>query len=561
MSVRNALVLFLALSTMSLLVGCGSSNNTPIPPPTGGFTDASLTGTYVFSFSGFDVSGGSESFFAVVGALVANGSGSFSSGSIIDINDPAMTTFVGASSNVQLGLPATGGYKVTADGRGTGTIDVTINSVPVQIGIDFVLNSPSGGLITRFDDNGSGSGTINLQTAGITQANLQGSYAFGVAGTDTVGNPLGAVGAFTLDVNGNATGSEDFNANGDSINLTALPLTSGAVLVGSPSGTAQLNASAGSLSSLGFDVWVIDSTHLKFIETDSTAVLAGDAFVSTQTAFPSGPLVFTMSGDDIEDPPAPIAMGGLLTSTGSSISGGLQDINDAGSVGQAPLVTGSLTPFTGGRTQLTLNGIFNGGWEVGAITTPGNYTFAAYPYNGGIELLEIDSFGGITAGTAYPQTPSSLGATQGYALNLTGSNDAPGEVDMIAEFVTNSSNGFSSGLYDTNNLGLSPDGLVSDLSLGSSTGVYSNDSNGDGRGTVSFPNPQTNNNSLSDFDTFNFVFYTINSSNIVFIETDGDQLGLGTLQLQSASGSGAIRPAFSMVRPAIAAHGALRKKK
>jgi hypothetical protein len=31
--------------------------------------------------------------------------------------------------------------------------------------------------------------------------------------------------------------------------------------------------------------------------------------------------------------------------------------------------------------------------------------------------------------------------------------------------------------------------------------------------------------------------------------------------LQNASGSsGAIRPAFSMVRPAVAAHGALRKK-
>ncbi|MFZ0952161.1 MAG: hypothetical protein WAN17_07840 [Candidatus Sulfotelmatobacter sp.] len=558
MSVRNALVLFLALSTLSLLVGCGSSSNSATPPPTGGFTTSSLSGTYVFSLSGTDVSGGNESFFAIAGTLVASG-GSFSSGSVIDINDPAMAAFVGANSSVQPSLPATGSYSISADGRGTGTIDVTINSEQVQIGIDFVLNSPSGGLITRFDDNGSGSGTINLQAAGITQANLQGSYAFGVAGTNLAGTPLGAAGAFTLDVNGNATGTEDFNDDGDSDGLTALPLTSGSVLVGAP-GTAHLTASAGTLSSLGFDVWVIDSTHLKLIETDSTAILAGDAFVSTQTAFPSGPLVFTMLGSDITD--APLAMGGLLTSTGSGISTGLEDINDAGSVGQAPVVTGSLTPFSGGRTQLTLDGIFNGGWEVGAVTTPGNYAFAAYPYNGGIELLEIDSSGGITAGAAYPQTPSSLGATQGYALNLTGSNDAPGEADMIAEFVTTSSGGFSSGLYDTNNLGLSPNGLVSDLSLGSSTGTYSNDSNGDGRGTVSFPNPQINNNSLSDFASFTFTFYTINSSSIVFIETDADQLGLGTLQLQNASGSaGVMQPAFSMVPPAVRAHGALRKKK
>jgi len=561
MSVRNALVLFLALSTMSLLVGCGSSSNTPTPPPTGGFNNASLSGTYVFSFSGTDVTpdqgAPDESFFAVAGTLVANGSGSFSSGSLLDLNDPALTAAAGSSSSVLTSVPVTGSYSISADGRGTGTLNFTINNVQVPLGIDFVLSSPSGGLITRFDNDGSGSGTIDLQTAGITQANLQGSYAFSLSGVDTTfTNSLGAVGIFTLDANGNATGTEDFNDNGDSTGLTALPLTSGSVLAGSP-GTAQLNASAGSLSALGFDVWVVDSTHLKFIETDSTAILAGDAFVSTQTAFPSGPLVFTMSGDDNTD--APIAMGGLLTSTGSSISTGLQDINDGGSVGQAPIVTGSLTPFTAGRTQLTLNGIFNGGWPVGAITTPGNYAFAAYPYNGGIELLEIDSSGGITAGAAYPQTPSSLGASQGYALNLSGAN-TEGEVDMIAQFSTNSSGGISSGLYDANNVGAAPSGLVSNLSLGSNTAAYSNDSNGDGRGTVSFPNLQTNNNSV--IGSFDFYFYTINSSSIVFIETDSDQLGLGTLQLQGATGSGdAIRPAFSMMRPVLPAHGALRKRK
>ncbi|MGB8751844.1 MAG: hypothetical protein WCD06_08605, partial [Candidatus Sulfotelmatobacter sp.] len=57
MSVRNALVLFLALSTVSLLVGCGSSGPKAVPPPTGAFSTSSLSGTYVFSFSGTDVSG------------------------------------------------------------------------------------------------------------------------------------------------------------------------------------------------------------------------------------------------------------------------------------------------------------------------------------------------------------------------------------------------------------------------------------------------------------------------------------------------------------------------
>jgi hypothetical protein len=558
MSVRNALVLLLALSTLSLLVGCGSSNNSATAPPTGGFTDSNLTGSYVFSFSGMDYSdtgnGANPAFFAVAGVLNANGSGGFTTGSTIDINDPELGAFLSTTS-VQPGLAATGSYKVSSDGRGTGTITVTINGSQVPLGIDFVLSSSSGGLITRFDGQGTGSGTINLQTSGIAQASLQGSYAYGLVGADSFGAPLGTVGAFTLDVNGNATGSEDFNDNGFSSSLTDVQLAPSTVIVGSPSGTAQLNATAGTFSSLGFDVWVIDSTHLKLIETDSTGnVLVGDAFVSTQPSFPSGPLVFTMAGNDINA--TPMALGGLLTSVGgNTISGGLEDIDDGGSVGQAPLVTGGFST-SGARTTLTLDGLFNGGWGVGTVTTAGNYTFAAYPYDGGIELLEIDGFGGITAGAAYAQTPSSLAASQGYALNLSGAN-GNGEVDMIAQFSTNTSGGISTGLYDANNAGV----LVSDEKLDtSSSAAYSNDSNGDGRGTASFPNLQTNNNSV--VTALDLTFYTVNSSTIVFIETDGDQLGVGTLQLQSATGaSPAARPVISMVRPAVRSHSTSRKRK
>ncbi len=52
MSVRNALVLLLALSTLSLLVGCGSGTAHTSPPPSGGFSDTSLNGTYSFLSSG-----------------------------------------------------------------------------------------------------------------------------------------------------------------------------------------------------------------------------------------------------------------------------------------------------------------------------------------------------------------------------------------------------------------------------------------------------------------------------------------------------------------------------
>src|ERR1035438_3562669 len=85
MSVRNATVLFLALSTLLFLAACGSSNGTanPVPPPSGSFSDSNLNGTYVFSISGVDESGFP---YAMLGTLTANGSGGITGGSL-DIND------------------------------------------------------------------------------------------------------------------------------------------------------------------------------------------------------------------------------------------------------------------------------------------------------------------------------------------------------------------------------------------------------------------------------------------------------------------------------------------
>ena len=86
MSVRNAFVLLLTLSTLLFLASCGSSSNTATPPPSGAFSASDLNGTYVFSFSGTDAA--NSTFFAMAGTFTANGSGGITSGSV-DIIDPA----------------------------------------------------------------------------------------------------------------------------------------------------------------------------------------------------------------------------------------------------------------------------------------------------------------------------------------------------------------------------------------------------------------------------------------------------------------------------------------
>jgi hypothetical protein len=240
----------------------------------------------------------------------------------------------------------------------------------------------------------------------------------------------------------------------------------------------------------------------------------------------------------------------------SHITSGLEDVNDEGIVAQAPSVTGTFMS-SGPRTVLTLNGIYNGSLLNNSLTAS-SYTFAVYPYSGGAFVLEADngagSTFGISVGNLYTQTATSIDTSQGYGLNLSGMN-GNGEVDSIAQFTTLDNS--MTGLYDANNLGY----LVTDTSLG--TGKYS--STTDGRGTASFPALQVNNNAY--IFALNLTFYVVDSATAVFLETDPDQLSIGTLQLQNASSgsplvqtSVAARPQFAM-NPMFATHGAFRLKR
>ena len=317
-----------------------------------------------------------------------------------------------------------------------------------------------------------------------------------------------------------------------------------------------MTTNAFGFGTLHFDVWAIDPTHLKFIETDSISFMEGDALASTgYTSFASGPLDLILSGEDVSE--GPFASGGVLVSDGMShITSGLEDINDEGIVAQAPSVTGTFTS-SGPRTVLTLNGIYNGNL-LNSSPTAASYTFAVYPYNGGAFVLEADdgagSTFGISAGNLYTQNATSIGISQGYGLNLSGVN-GNGEVDSIAQFTTSENS--MTGLYDANNLGY----LITGASLGN--GNYSSTTNG--RGTASFPDLQINNNAYTS--ALNLTFYVVDSATAVFLETDPDQLSIGTLQLQNASGespmvqtSAATRSQFAM-NPVIATHGAFRLKR
>src|SRR5712691_4175953 len=238
MSVRNGIALLLALCALTFLIACGGSSSSTkvVPPPSGAFSDSSLSGTYVFSASGTDVANGA--FFAITGTIVANGSGGLTGGSFEFVD-----TVLGISS----GNPVSGGtYNVGADGRGTAIFG--------NLGVDFVLTSGAHGLIIRFDNGGTASGTLDLQG---TNTAIAGSYSFSLFGVDNFVNPLNSVGAFTVDGTGAITaGVQDFNDHytiSSETGLTQLPL-SGSVVAGANGATLSTTSVFGSLT---FDVFPV----------------------------------------------------------------------------------------------------------------------------------------------------------------------------------------------------------------------------------------------------------------------------------------------------------------
>jgi hypothetical protein len=503
MSLRNRLVVPVVFSALAVLAGCGGSNNPqPTPPPSGSFSDSNLNGTYVFSVSGTDSSGAP---WAAAGTFTANGSGGITGGAL-DFNDAAQ----GLAANQTV----TGGnYKVNVDGRGTVSL---ANAALSGMTLDFVLQDSSHGLLTEFDSSATGSGTLDLQSAGVSAA---GTYAFNMAGFDFVSaSSFATVGNFTVGSGGAITGLQDLNAG--AFAYPDLPL-SGSIALGPSSTPATVLAPSGFSTSLTFDVIAIDASHLKFIEMDSFGNLVGDAYSQTTTTIPQSTFAFTLGGSFPGNSNSSVSVaGGFIVTDGA---GNIQstssvDANDTGSVTSSPITfSGTYAAGGAGRYTMTLSGFTDG------------TSFALYPYSGGWFLLEIDD-GGAMSGAAYPQSQNVFNSAQGYGLNLTGENLTNGvEVDDIAEF-TAASGGSLTGIVDENAEGVGPN---PGLAL---TGSYTAPSSG--RGSIAATAGNSSNSTLNG--VLGLTFYSVDGTTFPFIETDTNgQVALGTMFQQNPTASAA----------------------
>ena len=476
-----SLALLLALVA---LTGCGSGGSTVLsPPPTGGFSNASLKGSYAFAFSGNNNFG----FFSIAGSLQADGNGNITGGS----------EDVSTGSGVFPNLAITGTYSIGADGRGTATLLSSLNPITIA----FVLLSSQRALVVRFDTLATASGTMDLQNASVfSTAALQGGLAFNLGGVDNIGNAFGSAGNLVADNAGNfSNGIQDFNDDG-TVNAD-LPL-SGSWAVGPANGrgTATLTTSLGTLT---FAFYIVDANHLKLVEIDAAAILAGDAFrqqgafsnASLNAAFP-----FTLSG--ISSTGAFVAGGIFIADGNGTVTGGVEDVNNASNVVPNLVLSGSYSVAANGRGTLTL-------------TNPtGTSTFVIYPTTGGVLVMETDTVI-VSGGIALAQTGSSFSnaSVQGnYGLNFSGLN-AGFEIDGLAQFNAGGT-GQLAGALDFNNGGA----LFQGLALSGTTSVNSN-----GRGTAVLQ---------SSAGTLHLDFYVVNPSRVLFIEVDPSLPSVGEFDTQ-----------------------------
>ena len=552
MSLRRFLVTSAILFAFAALTGCGGNGSgitNPVAPPSGSFSNSNLNGTYVFSVSGLDFSGAQ---YVLVGTFTANGSGGISGGAY-DMNDGQFS--ISSIAPVADQSITGGNYSVQVDGR----TRVTLNtSTPFSGGggasgitLDLVLQNSSHGLVTQFDTNASGSGTLDLQTSGVT---LTGTYAFSLSGSTVSGEALATVGNFTVGSAG-ITGLIDINEGG--ILPFANEALTGSLAVG-PSTTPATTLSSGGLSGT-FDVFAIDATHLKFIEMDATNILVGDAYAQTNAAMPVGTLAFTVAGCTPCNSSTftPSAIGGFIVPDGSGniTDASSEDYNVGGtSNSSSALFSGAYTPTssTTGRYQLSFSSFAGGS------------TYAAYPSSGGLLLLEIDN-AGLSLGAAYPQTSgASFATSQGYGLNLTGTNFAGVssgsgliEVDDVAEFTSATGGTLSNGVIDEN---FAPGGSPN-YALALSSGAYSGP-DASGRYTLSAAAGNNNNSTLNG--GFNLIFYTADGVTFPFIDIDQGQIASGVFVQQSASAassSAAVKSTMFIAPPIFRPHALQKKQK
>ena len=538
----------------------GNGNYTaPLTPPPGGsttitavsggnsatasvtvvYSNLSFNGPYAFSYTGNDQNG----FLTVAGSFVAEGSASSITSGEEDYVD----------SNVLDSAANFGGsFTVGPDGRGSLTIS---SNAPDSSGvIQFNLtNGAQGGpaqhaVMIRLDTLATGSGSIDAQNPLDLAAGFSGNYIFASSGLDNiVGVSFNLAGKFFADgptlTLPALDAEQDFNYGGTS----TIGTNGGPDLTLSGNFTMDPNASTTGRGTLflsttntflttnfgvtplvfQYTFYIVDSSHLKIVESDANFIMSGDIFAETSGAgpytaanlLPSSNYAFTTGGSSQAGPFGTggvfVSGGGTGTATSGSITGGVYDNNNAGTtVLDKTITASSFSIDTFGRISLPLDP----GATYSYAGYAGTYNSANGPVNV-VEMIDLET-NYVDSGLAYRQTSGST-PSGSFALNMTAAaNNSGTEQDFEGQFGIGNT-GTITGNLDINNAEVN--GIQANVPFTSSSITTVGT---DGRGTpltLHTSSPSTN---------YPLAYYVIDDNTSLVFETDGVRVLTGIIQKQ-----------------------------
>jgi hypothetical protein len=495
-------------------------------------------GNYVFSLSGTDAN---ASFYNVGGVFAINADGLITGG---------YQTFADAvSTEPYEPISASGALVSTSNGN----VRILLNTGNPKIGVggsgeevfDASVVSSSKAWLTEFDTWATGSGELQAQS--LPSGNLlctasSCSYAFLTAGKIPASTlPFAMGGIFSLN-SSSAISSGVFDANIEPGGTQYLDetISGGSFTSFNSFGVLQLTLNANPLAAdVGFDAYIIDSSHVRLIESDGVRVVSGVVLAQTGTSLASictsgSNYVIGMNGEDLKGVLQVAGMFTMPTSSSSNI-GGVINFNDPSAAGtQSPLAItgGSCTPDTTYLGRVALG-------DVAIQDSGASHNFQFYvtgDSDGDVLALTLDSTDTV-AGHGYQQTggPFTSGGFSGtYAIDATGVNNINSTVTTVDEFdavgaVTANGGGTISGNGTVDLNWIFNTGPTTGLSV--TSGSYSANSNGVFTGAL------TGLDVASSGTSDAFSYYLVDnagtngsSSRVIAIETDANQLSLDFLE-------------------------------
>ena len=377
MRLSHALLLALGLLSLIAAAGCGGGG-VVIPPTTGNYSLASLSGSYVYQVHGTSSIGP----YREIGVFTADGAGHITGGS----DDLAI--------GGQFSGPTAGSYTVAGDGTGF----LSLNTVGFgQITFAITLASSSKVYLMEADITLDGAGVAELQSSASTAPS--GTYVYRLHQVALTGqNPVSEVGAINI-ASGAITGNLDQNLGGTSSQLT---------LTGSVAAPATLGRGTGSFTdstnfTTNFIYYVVNSGKLAFLVSNAGVIEAGSAETQTGTVANglSGGYAFGSRGDfgSLYDSAATV---GAFTASGGNITAYSDDLMQLGTYGNDSF-TGTYTTQANGRVAVSLNSAAQ--QEVFWMVNPSRAFFLVSDPNrvedGTADLQTVGSFSAATFNRQY----------------------------------------------------------------------------------------------------------------------------------------------------------------